>query len=99
MYKLIALYAQPDDVDAFQKHYTEVHTPLALAVPGLQELVVNKVVASPMGGEPQYFQIAEMRFADKAAFDKAMASAENRAAGKDLMNFAKGKVTLLIAEA
>ncbi len=39
--------------------------------------------------------IAELHFADEASFDKAMASAENRAAGKDLMSFAKGLITML----
>lgn len=98
MYSLFALYKKPQDVDAFLKHYRDVHTPIVQSIPGLHELRVQRVVASPMGGEPEFFQIAEMRFADKAAFDKAMASEENRAAGKDLGNFAKGLVTLLISE-
>ena len=42
--------------------------------------------------------IAEMHFPDRTRFDEAMASAENRAAGKDLMSFAKGLVTLLVVE-
>jgi uncharacterized protein (TIGR02118 family) len=41
--------------------------------------------------------IAELHFADEAAFDAAMASPENRAAGKDVMNFAKGLVTMVVA--
>ncbi|MEN2793279.1 hypothetical protein ABC974_26885 [Sphingomonas oligophenolica] len=39
-----------------------------------------------------------MHFPDRARFDEAMASPENRAAGKDLMSLAKELVTLLIAE-
>jgi len=39
-----------------------------------------------------------MHFPDRQRFDEAMASAENRAAGKDLMSFAKNLVTLVIAE-
>jgi uncharacterized protein (TIGR02118 family) len=50
-----------------------------------------------MGGEPPYFLIAELHFKDQAAFDTAMASPENRAAGKDVMGFAKGLVTMLVA--
>lgn len=48
-----------------------------------------------MGGPSPYFLIAEMHFADDAAFDAAMASPENRAVGKDVMTFAKGLVTML----
>ncbi len=98
MIKLIALYKKPDDEAAFLKHYHDVHIPLVEKVPGLARTVVNRVTASPMGGEPEYFLIAEMHYPDKATFDAAMASAENRACGKDLMSFAKGRVTLLIAD-
>lgn len=98
MHKLIALYKKPGDVDAFMKHYEDVHLPIVRTIPGLSGASINRVTASPMGGEPEYFLIAEMRFPDKETFNKAMASNENLAAGKDLMSFAKGLVTLLIAE-
>ncbi|MEM8988120.1 MAG: EthD family reductase [Pseudomonadota bacterium] len=97
MYKLIALYKKPDDVDGFLKHYHETHLPLVAKTPGLEKTVLNRVTAAPMGGEPDYFLIAEMHYPDKDAFETAMASEENRAAGKDLMSFAKGLVTLLVA--
>ncbi|MCH4150545.1 MAG: EthD family reductase [Sphingobium sp.] len=95
--KLIALYKRPEDEKAFLDHYENVHAPLARKVPGLEKLVVNRVTGSPMG-EAEYFLIAEMHFPDRATFDAAMASEENRAAGKDLMSFAKGMVTILFAE-
>jgi uncharacterized protein (TIGR02118 family) len=98
MYKLIALYTQPDDPDAFMAHYTDVHMPLVAQTPGLVSAQVNRIAANVMGGDSPYFLIAEMTYPDKATFDAAMASAENRAAGKDLMSFARGKVTLLAAE-
>lgn len=95
--KLIALYSRPEDETAFLDHYRQVHTPLVRKVPGLQRLVVNRVEGSPMG-ETDLFLIAELHFADRAGFDAAMRSEENRACGKDLMNFAKGRVTILLAE-
>ena len=93
--KLLILYAQPDDEAAFLAHYHEVHMPLALAIPGLQKAVINRVDADLMGGDSPYFIITELHFADRAAFDLAMASPQNRAAGKDVRNFAEGKFTLL----
>lgn len=98
MKKLIALYRKPDDVEAFLKHYNEVHLPLVEKVPGLLRTIVNRVTASPMGGEPAYFMIVEMQYADADSFDAAMKSPENRAAGKDLMGFARDIVTLVVAD-
>lgn len=99
MKKLIALYRKPDDIDAFLKHYNEVHLPLVAKTPGLLRTIINRVTASPMGGEPAYFMIVEMQYEDADSFDTAMKSPENRAAGKDLMSFARDIVTLLVADA
>ena len=98
MIKLLALYKKPENVDAFLEHYEAVHIPLVHKVPGLAKTVVNRITGAPMGGEPAYFLIAELHFPDRETFDAAMASPENAAAGKDLMSFAKGLVTLLVAE-
>lgn len=96
MYKLIALYQQPDDPAAFDKHYREVHKPLVERIPGLQRIVINRGVDAPWG-PPPYYQIVEMHFADEVAFKAAMASPENAAAGKDVRQFAGNLVTLMIA--
>jgi len=96
--KLIAVYDQPDDAEAFFKHYEEVHAPLVKLTPGLQKVVLNRITADAFGGAAPYALIAEMHYPDQATFDAAMKSAENRAVGKDLMSFAKGKVKVLIAE-
>lgn len=93
MHKLIAIYQRPEDEAAFMDHYLAVHMPLVMQIPGLLKAEVNKVAASLVGEGP--FLIAEMTFADKAHFDAAMGSPENRAAGKDLMGFARGLVTLV----
>ena len=95
--KLIALYRRPEDEDTFLAHYENVHAPLVRKTPHLKHLAVNHVIGSPMG-EPEYFLVAVMHFPDKVRFDEAMASPENRAAGKDLMSFAKSLVTLLVVE-
>ena len=95
--KLLALYRHPADEAAFLAHYEDVHLPLVQKTPHLVKTVVNRVIDSPMGDSP-FFLIAEMHFADRARFDEAMTSPENRAAGKDLMTFARDLVTLLVVE-
>ena len=95
--KLIALYKKPDDEVAFLQHYHEVHMPLVMKTPHLTKAEINRITGAPFG-DPAYFMIAAMHFPDRSRFDEAMASQENRAAGRDLMAFAKGLVTLLVAE-
>ncbi len=98
MVKLIALYKRPADVDAFERHYSEVHLPLMEKVPGMVKTEVTRFFAGATG-EPPYYMMFEAYFADKDALDAAMRSAENRAAGKDLMTFAKDIVTIMFADA
>ena len=98
MYKFFALYKKPEDVPAFLEHYDNVHAPLARKVPGLKKLVVNRITGNAFGGDAPYFLIAEMQFESREDFDAAMSSDENRATGKDAMQFAKGLITALIAE-
>jgi uncharacterized protein (TIGR02118 family) len=97
MTKFIALFKRPENVEEFDKHYNEVHTPLITKTPGMEKITVTRISGSPMGESP-YYLIAEMYFKDAAAFKAASASAEWRAAGKDLMAFAGPLVTMMIGE-
>ena len=97
MIKLVALFKRPEDVEAFDRHYNDVHAPLMRAVPGLERMEVIRDLKA-FRGEPEYYLIAEMYFRDKESFDAAMASDENRAAGKDLMSFAREVVTMVYGE-
>ena len=96
--KLIAIYDRPDDPESFFRHYETVHSPLVKKTPGLQSFVLNRVTEDMFRGEPPYVLIAEMTYANRAAFDAAMKSPENQAVGQDLMSFAKGKVRVVVAD-
>jgi uncharacterized protein (TIGR02118 family) len=97
MVKLVAIYRKPEDTQAFDKHYYEVHAPLAEKMPGLIKLEVNKVYGSP-GGESDLYLIANMYFESKEAMMEALSSPEGRATGKDLRNFASQIVSMHFAE-
>lgn len=97
MVKLIALYKKPEDREAFDQHYEEVHTPLAQKMPGLEKLEVTRITGAPMGESP-YYLMAEMYFKDKETLNEAMSSAEGTAAAKDLMGFAGKLVSMMIGE-
>jgi len=97
MYKLIAFFAPPENVEEFDKHYDEIHAPLMRKVPGLLKLTVGRGLRS-FGADSSYYLVAEMEFADKDTFKAAMGSDENKAAGKDLMGFAGKLVTMVHGE-
>lgn len=97
MIKLVALFKRPDDVEAFDAHYEETHAPLMRQVPGLLKMEVTRGIQA-FRGEPEYYLVAEMYWQDRESFDAAMASDENRTAGKDLMGFARPYVTMFYGE-
>jgi uncharacterized protein (TIGR02118 family) len=97
MTRLVALYRRPPDLERFLRHYRAVHLPLIRQVPGLLDVRVQRVDQVLMG-DGDYVLAATLTFADRASFDAAMASPENRAAGRDLKAMAGGLVTLMVAE-
>jgi len=98
MIKLIALYKKPADVEAFEEHYANVHLPLVEKIPGLRKTELSRISGAPRGEAP-YYLMYEMYFDDMETYNRAMASDENKAAGRDLMSFAKDIVTMMIADA
>lgn len=97
MVKLIALYKQPQDKQAFDEHYFNVHAPLTAKIPGLRKMEVTRIVGSPMG-DSQYYLMCEMYYDSHEALKAAMKTEESKASGKDLMSFAGDLVTLMIGE-
>ena len=97
MVKLIALYKKPADVEAFEQHYTQIHIPLVEKIPGIRKTEWSRIIAAPTGEAP-YYMMYEMYFDDMEAYEVAIESEENKAAGKDLMSFAKDVVSLMVAD-
>src|SRR5258708_38510851 len=66
--KLIVIYDQLEDAEAFFKHYEEVHMPLVKRTPGLQRLVLNRVLGAGFGGFAPYPAAAEIADAHPGSF-------------------------------
>ncbi len=94
MTKLLVLYNHPDDVEAFGRHYRDVHTPLTLKMPGLQRFDLSW----PVGEDTPYHLIAEMHFESAAALEASLGSPEAKAAVDDLANFAGAGVSVVTVE-
>src|SRR5918999_1886043 len=96
MPRLIALYNVPDEPDAFDAHYRDVHTPIVSRYPNLRDLRLSKL--DGVGGrDPAYYLMAEMVFDSAADLDEALASEPGAESAKDLRNFAGAGVTMFIA--
>lgn len=96
--KLVVLYSQPADPVTFDKAYFETHLPLARQMPGLHKVEVYRFTKNMMGGELPYYMMAELVFADMDSLKAALKSPEGKAAGENLMGFARDYVTMLGAE-
>lgn len=93
--QLTALYDHPVDKDAFDRHYDEVHAPLAMKMPGLRRFTAARPVPDTNAALPPYHLVAILEFDDEAALGSAMNSPEGQAAVADLANFAGAGVTML----
>jgi uncharacterized protein (TIGR02118 family) len=96
MVRLIALFDQPDDTDAFDAHYRDVHVPIVSRYPGLRDLRLTRPVA--VGRSTAPYLMAEMVFDTRADLDAALAAEPGIESGRDLRNFAAAGVTLFVAD-
>jgi uncharacterized protein (TIGR02118 family) len=96
MAELVVLYKTPKDKAAFVKHYFETHVPIAKKIPGLRKYAVSQgPVATPAGPSP-YHVVAILTFDDVASIQSAFASAEGKAAAKDVQILATGGADMLM---
>jgi uncharacterized protein (TIGR02118 family) len=86
--KLVVLYTQPSDPDAFDRHYLGTHMPLVRKVPGLERAESGRFTAALDGGEKTYYRIAELYFADRAALQEGFSSAQGQATAADYQQIA-----------
>ena len=62
MAKMTVIYKTPKDIDFFQRHYFDVHVPLAKQLPGLIKYEINDgPIVSPTGHSDTY-RIANLYF-------------------------------------
>ena len=94
--RFIALFNQPEDSDAFDAHYRDVHTPIVRRYPGLRDLRLTR--PDGVAGRPSpFYLMAEMVFDSRADLDAALASEAGIESGRDLRNFAGAGASLFIA--
>lgn len=71
MVRFIVLWkTTPTDVSAFERHYREVHTPLAWKLAGLRRYTLSRN-ASVVRGQDPHHRIAELDWDDMASLRRA----------------------------
>jgi uncharacterized protein (TIGR02118 family) len=95
MKRVLVLYGQPEDPEAFDRHYREVHVPLAQAMPHVVSFTYSDGPIAAAEGEAPYHLIATIDFASEDDLAASMSSPEGSATAADLANFATGGATLL----
>jgi uncharacterized protein (TIGR02118 family) len=72
--KMLLMYPQPADVEAFEKAYADEHAPIAVdKLAGKTKLVATKVLGAPKG-TPAFYRIAEVHFPSMDALNACAAS-------------------------
>ena len=87
MVRFLIVYDKPESPETFDRHYREVHIPLAKTLPGLRRYTISRNAASIRGGEP-YHLIAELDWDDMAALQRAFQSPQGRATAEDVAKLA-----------
>lgn len=98
---MVVIYKTPKDVAAFDRHYVEIHIPLAKQLPGLRKYEVSTgPIASPNGSAADTYLVGMLHFDDLAAIRAAFASPEGQACAADRRNFAPddSRVQMLLFE-
>jgi uncharacterized protein (TIGR02118 family) len=95
--KLVVLYTQPDDTDAFERHYLDVHAPLVEQVPHLERWESARLVAAPDKGELSYHRIAQLYFPDEEALLAGLGSDEGKATARDYQQMAPNGSRMFVA--
>ncbi|MEO8568267.1 MAG: EthD family reductase [Ginsengibacter sp.] len=87
---MIAIYKTPKDIQAFDKHYFEVHIPLAKKLPGLIKYDVGRSPIISVTGHTDIHCIGTLHFESLDAIKAAFASPEGQACASDRRILAPG---------
>ena len=96
MAQLVVSYGTPSDPAAFDRHYSEIHVPLARAIPGLLRFETSRGPVLTPDGPSGVYMIALLHFDTLGDIAAAFGSPEGQAAAADVPNFASGGASMLM---
>ncbi|HXP74096.1 MAG TPA: EthD family reductase [Stellaceae bacterium] len=87
MARMLVIYKTPQDPAAFDKHYFEVHIPLAKKLPGIRKYEVSRGAVTTLA-DGEAYMVAILTFDSVAAIKAAFASEAGAACAADRRHFA-----------
>jgi len=96
--KIVVIYPYPQDVDTFERAYTEEHVPLVgtQTLKGLTKFVATKIVGTADGSQPPFYRLAELHFASMDALKECAASPGAQAAVGHAISISSGGVPIFM---
>ena len=88
MARMVVIYRTPKDVEAFDRHYFDIHVPLAKKMPGLRKYEISRGPVTVLAGSPDVYLIGTVHFDNLDAMKQAFASPEGRATAADRQIYA-----------
>ncbi|MEW9702536.1 EthD family reductase [Paenibacillus sp. SI8] len=82
MYKMMAIYEEPKDIEKFDEHYFGVHVPLLHKLPHLLSFSVQRV-KSVQNTETPIYLVVELKYENETTFNQSFVSKEGREAQAD----------------
>jgi uncharacterized protein (TIGR02118 family) len=86
--RFLVLYPPPTDVEAFEKHYFEVHVPLAKQLPGLRRYTVSRNLSRVRGPGP-YYPVTALDWDDMDSLRRDFGSPLGQEAARDVDKLAE----------
>ncbi len=83
MMRMLVLYPQPIDQEAFDRHYYERHVPLAKSLPGVVRYAVSRNVRR-LRGDGSYYLIAAVDWEDQESLRRDFESPLGRELAEDV---------------
>jgi uncharacterized protein (TIGR02118 family) len=87
VHKILGFWSHPapDDIEAFERRYLDVHCPKACLLPRLRQCILTQLTKGPDGtpGSAPYYRLAELVFDSEADLNAALASPEAQRMSED----------------
>lgn len=96
--KLVVLYPNPRDADAFERAYTQEHAPMVndKTMKGLKKFIQTKIVGMADGSTPPFGRIAELHFASLESLQEFAGSEGAKQAMAHAISISSGGPPLFI---
>jgi len=97
MVKVLILFGIPEDAGKFDEYFEATHRALLKALPGVHQLIINRVLGVATGDLP-YHLIVEIHFQNEEQMQSTLNSEPGQAMARDYSKFATGGATVLFCQ-